>query len=568
MGEVVEGVFCFEGLSLDPRQRSLRLHDQAVELRPRSFDVLVCLVRGAGRLVTKQEVMDAVWPDVVVTDESLTRCVSDIRQAIGDSEQRIIKTVPRRGYLFAAAVLHAGATPADTAAVVPEDGPPVPRVRRGQGAMAALVLVLVVAGALWVARQPFDGKAVSGTPPLSIVVLPLVSLNGDPDQAYFAEGLTEDLTTDLSRIPGSFVIARSSADSYRGKPVEVRELGRELGVRYVLEGSVQRLNDQVRLNARLVDSKSGKEIWADRFDGSRSDLVALQQTLTGTIARTLHLELMQAESTRSRLVHPLDPDAQDLTWQAWSLYERKTAPSVAAARELLLRAVALDPQSALAWSLLSDTYTADLLSRWLHFRDSSRDEWLKRGEDAAQKAYAADPENLYAVGSWATVLQLRGKSEKALAMFDKQVALNRNYAPAWHRISYGYLTLGQPEAALAAGHEALRLSPRDGRLHSFYAVMAAACLHAGRDEQALDWAQKSVNARPDFGTAYAWVAASTALIGDLPKARAALAEFRRLQPGYTISSFRAEGISDNPAFLAQHERFFEGLRKAGLPESG
>lgn len=574
--------FEFDQFVLDPLGGQLLCDGQEVPLRPQSLEVLRVLVVNAGQLVTKEQLFATVWPKTVVTDDALVQCVRDIRVALHDEQQRMVRTVPRRGYIFTSTVApQVGARSAEAAAPLaqPETGGPaglpsniavpLPWLQRHRLSAVWIGLTVAIAAVAWIATGVRVSQSVGprqgAMPALSIVVLPLVDLNGDPQQEYFAEGLTEDLTTDLSRIPGSFVIARSSAYSYRGKSVDVREIGRQLGVRYALEGSVQRLDEQVRLNVQLIDLESGHTLWADRFDGSRRDLVALQQRVTGTIARSLHLELIEAESQRASRERARDPDARDLALHGWSLYERRTPESVAEARELLLRSASIDPGSVFAWSLLSDTYTADLLTRWLHLRGATRAEWLQRAAQAADKAVTLDPVNLYAIGARATVLQLEGKPEHSLAMLRRQVALNRNYAPAWHRISYALLTLGQPEAALEAGNEAIRLSPRDGRLFSFYVVMAAACLHLERDAEALEWAKKSVAERPDFGTAHSWVASASALVGNMDAAHAALAEFRRLQPGYTIASFRDERLSDNAVFLAEHERYYRGLELAGLP---
>jgi len=566
MDAQANNIGCFEGFAIDALRRRLSRGESDVDLRSKSFDVLLYLVRAAGRTVAKDELLEAVWPGVVVTEESLTRCVSDIRLALDDRQQRIIKTVPRKGYLLAAPVhfTQAGDTPRQSrrAPVGGASRPfaALPGSRRWAWALAGLGAVSCAALLAWQWPRP-------AAAPLSIVVLPLASVDSDPDRAYLAEGLTEDLTTDLSRIPGSLVIARSSAVAVYGRGRDVRDVGRELGVRYALEGSVQRAGEQVRLNIRLIDTESRRELWAERFDADRADITALQGRVTGTLARSLHLELIEAESQRSRRQHPLNPDAHDLALRAWSAYERRTPESVASARELLQRSLAADPVSVFAWSLLSDTYTADVLNRWLHLRSAARDDWIRRADEAARRAYELDPDNLYAVGARATVLQLQGQPEQGLAMLNRQVVLNRNYAPAWHRISYAYVTLGRAEDALHAGEEALRLSPRDGRLYSFYVVMAAAHLHAGRDAQAQQWARRSIEARPEFGTAYAWLAAAAANAGDEAAAREAVAQFRKLQPGYTVAQFRAERLSTNPDFLRQRERFYQGLAKAGLPES-
>lgn len=568
--------FEFDRFVLDPQAGRLLDGGREVPLRPQALEVLRVLVENAGQPVTKDQLFSTVWGKTIVTDDALVQCVSDIRGALADGEQRMVRTLPRRGYTFTAPVRQVDAGDATQAAVtqvgglLPTAAPAPPptsftQSRKAAAAIAVLAVLLGVAG--WLAIPHRGSGDMAARPlPLSIVVLPFVNLNGDPEQEYFAEGVTEDLTTDLSRIPGSFVVARSSAYWWKGKAADVRQIGRQLGVRYALEGSVQRLDEDVRLNVQLVDVQSGRALWAERFDGRRRDLAGLQQKVTGTIARSLHLELIEAESERAQRERALNPLAHDLALQGWSWYERRTPESVAQARALLLRSVATDPSSAFAWSLLADTYTADLLNRWMHLRGATRSDWLHRAAQAAEKATALDPNNLYAVGARATVLQLQGKPEDSLALLKKQVALNRNYAPAWHRISYAETALGRPDAAIDAGNEAIRLSPRDGRLYSFYAVMAAACLHAGRDADALSWAQRSAQDRPDFGTAYSWIAAAAAQLGDMNKARAALTEFRRLQPDYTISTFRAEGISTDPQFLRQHERYYEGLRKAGLPE--
>ena len=546
---------CFEGFAVDALRRTLHRGTAQIELRPKSFDVLAYLVRAAGRTVAKGELLEVVWPGVVVTEESLTRCISDIRAALSDREQRIIKTVPRQGYVLAAPVRFEAASMREPALA---KAAPTRWHLRARGAR----WLLAGGGALAIAAAVFTGwPRATDTPPLSIVVLPLAAL--DPEQAYLAEGLTEDLTTDLSRIPGSLVIARSSAVAVYGRGRDVREVGAELGVRYALEGSAQRVGEQVRLNVRLIDTQSRRELWAERFDADRTDIASLQRRVTGTLARSLHLQLIEAESQRGRL--RANPDAHDLALRAWSAYERRTEGSVATARDLLERSLAADPDSVFSLSLLADTYTADILNRWMHLRAAARVEWMQRAHEAARRAYALDPDNLYAVGALATVVQLQGKPEEGLALLQRQVALNRNYAPAWHRLSYGYVTLGRQDDAIHAGEEALRLSPRDGRLYSFYVVMAAAHLHAGRDAMAVQWARKSAEARPDFGTAYAWLAAAAANAGDMDTAQQAMAQFRRLQPDYTVARFRDERLSTHPDFLRQRERFHDGLLKAGLP---
>ncbi len=596
----VATLFCFEGFSLDASRRELWRGAALVALRPKCFDVLTCLARGAGRVITKDELMQAVWPKLVVTDESLTRCVSDIREALDDADQRIVKTVPRRGYVLVApvsigaplslsiatgpqplppsiAAVEAGSPGSEpTTSIAPAPALPSRRnwkpARLAFGALGAAVVI----GATWVlatrtasplATVPAPGAgSAAARPPLSIVVLPLANTSSDPDQNYFAEGLTEDLTTDLSRIPDSFVIARGSANAYKDKVIDVRQIGRELGVRYVLEGSVQRLGDQVRLNLRLIDAENGQQLWADRLDGARRDLGAMQSQVTGIVANALHQQLIESESQRSLRLRPLNPDAQDLAWQAFLAHERRTPDKNAAARELAQRAVTLDPTSVLGWSVLGLSYTADLMARWVNLRGATRDEWARLAAEADARAYAIDPNNLYAVQLRAEVLGVQGKTEESLAMRQRAVAINRNAGPAWGGLSYAYATVGRPEESIAAGLEAIRLSPRDGRLHGFLVVIAAAHLFAGRDAEALAWARRAINARPEYSIPHAWAAAAAANLGDLATARSEIAEFRRLQPDYTLATFKAERYSDKPEFLRQRERFYRGLQTAGLTD--
>jgi len=559
-------VFRFEDFVLDPARRSLSRAGRAIELRPKSFDVLVVLVQSGGRAVAKEDILQSVWPGLVVTDESLTRCVSDVRHALGDHAQRLVKTLPRFGYQFAVPVLQGPAgdeapTPARPAqsSAAAGAGPALRWLWPG----AALLIIVAAVGAAWLR----DGSRPGGTPAdLSLVVMPLGSRNGDAPLDYLAEAMAEEITVDLSRIPGSVVIARSSADSYRGRRVDARQVGRELGVRYVLEGSLDRLDHEIRLSLQLVDAASGHTLWAERFDGSLGDTAALHRRITGIVAQSLHLRLIEAESARAGRQPANDASAHDLTLRAWSQLRQSTPESVAAARETLQQALARDPQSALAWSLLADTYTSDVGRRLLHRRGASREQWLERAAQAAERAYEIDPNNPNAVGARATVLSLQARSELALAMVERKLALNRNDASAWFRLSYTYATLGRAEEAVKAGHEAIRLSPRDRELCGFYVVLAAAHLHLKQDRAALEWARKSALERPDFSVARAWIASAAANAGELDTARQAIAEFRRLQPDYTVGSFRAERLCATATCEAQRERFYAGLLKAGLPD--
>lgn len=603
MDERLSDTFFFEGFALDPTRRTLHRGEVEVELRAKCLDFLVCLARNAGRVVTKDELMSTVWPDVVVSDESLTRCVSDIRQALRDADQRIVKTVPRRGYVLVAPVSHVrpalqsaeeaglrssqsdeGAAAAGSRVPAGQPGPttatPASRIRAPrQAAWITLVAVAVLAGSAWalwgrLGRSPSPDAAsaqrAGDAGALSIVVLPLSTRGDDATQAHFADGLTQDLTTDLARIPNSFVVGRGLAgDSKKDSPrkaIDSRTMGSDLGGRYILDGSVQRLNDLVRLNLRLIEADTGAELWNEIFDGERSDLGALQLRVAGTVAWALHLEMMAAEARRSQKLRPTNPTAQDLVWQGYSAMERRTPEMLETARGLLQRAVAMDAGNAFAWSGLAQTYANDLASRWLHHRGASSEEWLRRGHEAADKALAIDPDNLYALAAQSRLWMYGGQPALGLAMAQRVIAINRNYAPGWFVVSYSHMILGKPEEAIAAGLRATALTVRDGRASGILTVIAAAHFYAGRDEEALAWARRSTAAKPGYAISHAYVAAASASLGDMATARTAIAEFKRLQPDYSIGTFRAERHGNNAEFLKQRGRLYRNLQKAGLPE--
>lgn len=551
-------VFRFNEFVLDVAHRSLRRADREVELRPRSFEVLAYLVGAAGRAVGKDELLQAVWPGVVVTEDSLTRCISDIRQALGDEGQRVIKTLPRRGYVFVATLANAQ----------PAGGPATQSVAaRGArrwpwvlGAAAALALLMGLAAWRW-------GGPDSPAPRLSIVVLPLTSLDAGDPQGWLADAVTEEITVDLSRIPDAVVIARGSAESYRGKSVDARQIGRELGVRYVLEGQLEHSEEAVRLLFQLVDARSGYVLWAERIEGERRDLASLRARVTATVANSLQIRLAEVESSRSRQLPAADLEARDLALQAWSRGQLVRTPQVVAEqRELAQRAIARDAGSALAWAALARSYNWDVSHRYLPLRGATREQWLDRAIEAADRAYNLDANDPRVINARAFALALRGRSEEALSLYERAIGLNRNDALAWFGVSYSHATLGHTKEAIAAGHEAIRLSPRDANIGGFYVVMAAAHLHAGDDAQAAEWARRSALEKPDFSIAYSWLASAAALSGDTATAQNALATFRRLLPQYTVASFRAEKLCANALCESQRERYYEGLRKAGLPE--
>jgi TolB-like protein/DNA-binding winged helix-turn-helix (wHTH) protein/Flp pilus assembly protein TadD len=591
MQDLIANRLRFEEFDLDIGRRTLYRGGRTLELRPRSFDVLVYLAQAAGRSVGKDEILAAVWPDVVVGEESLTRCVSDIRRVLGERGPDIIKTLPRRGYLFAAPVdpvpAPSAASPdakAGQASLAGDAAALGLPARGGVGAVAPETAMLVRRSASAIARwsrvaaAAFAAAALawwwqrdtpvesSAPPRLSIAVLPLASQGGDPAQDRLAAVLTDEMTVDLSRIPESFVIARATAETYRGRSSDARQVGRELGVRYVLDGGLVRMGDAARLTLQLVDSESGRALWAERIDGEVSDLPALYRRVTGTVARSLDLRLQEVEGARAS-ARPA-ADLQDLLLQArWMLFFSRTTPeSLQQARRLLEQVSTRDPGSALAFALLAQTYNYDVSQRWLSLRGATREQWLRHADRLSAQAFQLDPADARVVGARGTALALAGRSEEAAELLERQIALNRNDSTAWFWLGYARCTLGRQDEAIAALEQARRLSPRDPHLNGILLVTAAAHLYLGRDREALEWARRSVLERPQHAVAHSWVAAAAANLGEKETASAALAEFRRMLPSYTISSFRDEQLCANALCRSQRERYYDGLAKAGLPD--
>ena len=400
-------------------------------------------------------------------------------------------------------------------------------------------------------------------PRLSIVVLPFANLSGDPEQEYFADGITEDLTTDLSRLSGSFVIAAHTALAYKGKAVDIKEIGRQLGIRYALEGSVRRIGNQMRVNAQLADAESGAHLWADRFDGDLSDMGQLQDEVTARLARALNVEIVAAETRRSENERPDHPDAVDLVLRGQDELNKAVEPkTLSRARRFFEEALQLDGGNVEALCGLAEAVSLGVLNRVAGFPEAD----TELAYETAIRVVSLKPfyaRAHYAVG---TALRARKGHEDAQAAFEKAIACDRNYAAAYAMLGHTRHYLGRSEDTIDLVQHAIRLSPLDPQLGTWLAIICFALLSQERDDEALEWARKAVNASPRHFAVYQVIASIQALRGNLAEARAALARYGTLQPGTTISQLRQRNQSDNPIFLARRERFLEGLRKAGMPE--
>ena len=399
-----------------------------------------------------------------------------------------------------------------------------------------------------------------GPPRLSIVVLPFANIGGDPEQDYFADGVTESLTTDLSRIAGSFVIARDTAFAFKGRHGDVREIGRELNVRYALEGSVQRAGARMRVNVQLIDAESGAHLWAERFDKPVADLFDMQDEIVARLANALSAQLFAAEARRSE--RKPNPDSMDLCFQGWArLYKGFTSESFATARGMFERAAALDPANIFGFIGLA----AVDLQVALIFLTDDRAGRLAAAEAALSKALALAPDNAVAHLLLAVVQMHTDRAAEAVRQCERALQLDRNLAGAHAHIGLGKLHLGEAEGTEVHVLEALRLSPRDPHAYLWCMFAGLAKFQLGEVEEAIAWMRRSIDANRSFPSSHFLLAAAFARLGRLPEARSEARAGLSLNPAFTISRFRASAPSE-PFAVAEQERYVEGLRKAGVPE--
>jgi adenylate cyclase len=427
---------------------------------------------------------------------------------------------------------------------------------------AGIVALIAIAGSAWYFLGANRTSTVTSNAPatraeaghLSIVVLPFTNLSGDPSQDYFADGITENLTTDLSRIRNSFVIARNTAFTFKGKNIDTKEISKELGVRYVLEGSVQRDQDHVRVNAQLIDGATGAHLWADRFEESITDLFKLQDQVVARLANTLGYELVKAEAQRS--THSTNPDAIDLMMRGWSaLWQPMTNESVTSARDYFERAIKLDPQNAEAmvgfayarfrasvygWSATAeDTYTAQL--------------------DLLTKATAINPGYAFAYYVKSGVLFFTRRLPEAIEAAQTAVALDPNAAYGYYAMGQAEAWLGRCEQSIAHIKQAFALSPRDPIGGLWHTILGVSEVCLGRLDAATGEFKRAIDAGYRTYFPYAYLAGIEAAKGNDDEAKLSLAEARRLNPQFTIKSF-AEQPGLPPTIIV------DGWRKAGLPE--
>jgi TolB-like protein len=401
----------------------------------------------------------------------------------------------------------------------------------------------------------------TSAPRLSIVVLPFANIGGDPEQDYFVDGVTESLTTDLSRISGSFVIAHNTALTFKGKAVDVKQIGRELNVRYVLEGSVQRGGNRLRVNVQLIDAETRNQLWAERFDQSIADLFDMQDEIVSRLANTLDAQLVAAEARRAE--RSLRPDAMDLYFQGIAcLHKGLSNKHMAQARGFFERALALDPGSIEA---LVGTAIVDF--NWgANFSNDDRATPLGAAEVTLIKALSLAPQYAPAHMYLGAAYAFTDRPAQGIAECEQALALDRNLANAHSWIGIAKYFLGRAEETEMHIHEALRLSPRDIFAFRWMDFVGVAKVQLNADAEAIAWLRRSIEANRNFPLAHFHLAAALALLGSLDEAQTAAQAGLALDPGFNVRRYQRHLPSSNPTYLAKRQRFYEGMRRAGVPE--
>jgi TolB-like protein len=508
--------YAFGPFVVDLRAGALRRGETVLPLRPKAFDVLVYLIGKRGQAVSKSELIDGVWKDVIVTENSLAQCVKDVRQALDDPDQAIIKTVAKRGYLFAASVSEISDRigPANA-----EPSPPLP-------------------------DRP------------SIAVLPFANTSGEQDQEHFADGITEDLITGLARIHWLFVIARNSSFAYKGRITNVKDVARQLGVRYVLEGSVRRAGQQLRITAQLVDGTTGAQHWAERYDRQLGDIFALQDEITRTVAGAIEPRLLAAEGMRALSHANPDIGAWELVARARSYFWRMTPGDCETAIGALNSAVEAYPDYAPARSLLSFCLVFGSHMGWIDHVES-----LPAGERHALRAISLDDRDPWGHMALAYLALMERRTEEAIAGFRRAVEMNPNSGAAHSFLSLGLAFAGVDAEAIQHGEEAIRLSPVDPEMARTLGGIAVAHYLAGRFDEAIRVTAESLRLRPGFHGGQRLQCASLAQAGRLGEARGLMAKMRAEQPHLSAKWVKLNVPYQTPELM---ERFLDGLRRAGL----
>jgi TolB-like protein len=525
-------IYLFQDYSLDVERQELRRRADLVPVEPQVLDLLQYLIRNRDHVVTKDDLIAAVWNGRIISESALSSRITAARQAVGDSgeQQRLIRTISRKGFRFIGEVQEKQAS---------EDG---------GSASSAMQITVQATSALPLPDRP------------SIAVLPFQNLSGDPEQEYFADGVVEDIISALSRMRWLFVIARNSSFTYKGRTVDVKQVGRELGVRYVLEGSMRKSANRVRITGQLIDTSTGAHLSADRYDGDIEDIFDLQDRITASVVGAIAPKLEQAEIARAKRKPTESLDAYDYFLRAMASFYQRSSIANDEALRLFYKAIEFDPDFATAYGMAAWCHAWRKLSGWM--TDHARE--IAEGTRLAWRATELGQEDAVALARAGHALALLvGDLDSGAAFIDRALALDPNLARGWYASGWVRVYRGEPEVAIEHQARAMRLSPLDPTLYHMRVGTAFAHMLAGRFDEASSWAERAFREEPNYHPAAIVTAASNALAGRLREAGQAMECLRQIDPSLRISALRDRHPIRRPDDLA---RFAEGLRKAGLPE--
>jgi TolB-like protein/Tfp pilus assembly protein PilF len=521
--------FIFADHTLDIPRRELMRGSAPVAVAPQVFDLLVYLVRNRTRVVSKDDLIASVWGGRIVSESTLASRLNAARKAIGDNgeEQKLIRTFSRKGFRFVADVRASAEDGAPTQAAAAPPAEP---------------------GETWHRTLPLADRP-------AIAVLPLANLSGEPEQEYFSDGISEDILTALSKLRWFLVIARNSSFTYKGKSVPMKQVAEELGVRYVVVGSVRKSGDRVRITAQLNDVVTGSHLWAERYDRALADVFAVQDEITEAIVAAIEPQLYAAENFRARRKPPESLDAWDLVMRGLSHFWRMTREDHAAAQALLERAIAIDPNYAQALAVLAVSRGFGMHVGW-----EDRATAAPAAEREAMAAARADSDDPWTRFAMAAAHRNRGRLDESLAEFEAALSLNPNFALAQGTYGLVLTYVGRWQEGANAARRALRLSPRDPFSAIFNGIVAYAEFVGGNYHEAIRLAREGIRQRPDFVGNHRQLTASAAMAGDLELAKTSLQDLRRVQPNISLR-WLGENLPLRPG---QREFFLDALRRAGL----
>src|SRR5712672_1681387 len=523
-------IISFDNCEIDVERREFRRARTAVHVEPQVFDLLVYLTQNRDRVVSKDEIFASVWEGRIVSDSTLTSRINAARRAVGDSgrNQKLIRTIARKGLRFVGDVR----TQLDGAE--PADAPNSPLEQAHESSRVALQLP--------------DRPA--------IAVLPFNNMSGDPEQEYFSDGISEDIITALSKLRWFFVIARNSSFTYKGKAMHLKQIAEELGVGYVLEGSVRKSGDRVRITAQLNDVSTGSHIWAERYDRNLADVFAVQDEITESIVAAIEPQLYAAENFRARRKPPGSLDAWDLVMRALSHYWRVTRQDNVVAQALLEKAIAMDPNYGQALGLLADSYAFGAHMGWTDL--TTVVQIAEPAALAAVLADSADPWAHYALGG---VYLITRRFDSSLAELKLALDLNPNFSQAQNYYAAALTFCGRWQEGDEAARRALRLSPRDPFSAQCYGS-ASMAQYVGRNyDEAIRLARVAIRLRGDYAGAHRVLTAAAGMAGQIEAAMAALQELRRVQPNISLAWIANQVPIKRDA---DREHYLEGFRRAGL----